>query len=317
MTRHYLAAMILVMLPIFLCFCGDDDDDDSAGEEEATESDPPYPAPENGITHAYQLQGYTAAALEKLIDSKYAMIIMDGSNELGEDFSATDLAALHSFPERKLLAYLSIGEAEDYRDYWENLDKEIVIAENPEWEGNYLVKYWEPAWQEMMAERAAELISQGFDGVYLDKIDAFNDFVYVYPEQTGYSEDDLPDLQQKMIAFVQVIAAAVHAEREEAMVFPQNGIELLEDESYREIIDGLGKEDTFFVDDDRSGDLAWELNLLKLLLDAGKPVLNIDYCSEKNRSEYFSRALAAGLNPYWNPDRDLKNIVAYEELWKY
>jgi len=44
------------------------------------------------------------------------------------------------------IAYLSIGEVEDHRFYWneswyEN-PPEWLGRENPEWEGNYAVKYW-------------------------------------------------------------------------------------------------------------------------------------------------------------------------------
>ena len=49
---------------------------------------------------------------------------------------------------RIVIAYLSIGEAEDYRYYWKkkwNKKKpKWIIKENENWEGNYIVKYWSP-----------------------------------------------------------------------------------------------------------------------------------------------------------------------------
>ena len=50
---------------------------------------------------------------------------------------------------RIVLAYLSIGEAEDYRSYWQR-DWSVsppawLGAENPDWPGNYAVNYWDEA----------------------------------------------------------------------------------------------------------------------------------------------------------------------------
>jgi cysteinyl-tRNA synthetase len=85
----------------------------------------------------------------------------------------------------KVVAYLSIGEAERYRYYWQrawdaNRDGRPDAAapswlghENPDWPGNYKVKYWDPAWQKIVFEYVDKIAAQGFDGVYLDIIDAY------------------------------------------------------------------------------------------------------------------------------------------------
>ena len=85
---------------------------------------------------------------------------------------------------RLVIAYMSIGEAEDYRYYWqEEWEKKPLswlAEENPEWEGNYKVRYWDPEWQEMIygGEEAYldRILDAGFDGVYLDIIDAYEYF---------------------------------------------------------------------------------------------------------------------------------------------
>ena len=46
-----------------------------------------------------------------------------------------------------VLAYLSIGEAEEYRSYFKKPEvKDLIINENPVWTGNFPVKYWEEKW---------------------------------------------------------------------------------------------------------------------------------------------------------------------------
>lgn len=85
---------------------------------------------------------------------------------------------------RLLLAYLSIGEAENYRYYWKNEwnnDKpEWMKTENPDWPGNYKVAYWEEDWQDIIYGKPdsylQKIMDAGFDGAFLDVIDAFEYF---------------------------------------------------------------------------------------------------------------------------------------------
>jgi cysteinyl-tRNA synthetase len=97
---------------------------------------------------------------------------------------------------RLVICYLSIGEAESYRYYWDrNWDRnrdgrpdsgapEWLAGENPNWRGNYKVRYWDAGWQAILFGSGEsyldQILSRGFDGVYLDIIDAFE-----YFEQQG------------------------------------------------------------------------------------------------------------------------------------
>ena len=50
-------------------------------------------------------------------------------------------------------------------------------AENPNWAGNFKVKYWNTEWQNIIYGNdnsyLKKILNAGFDGVYLDIIDAF------------------------------------------------------------------------------------------------------------------------------------------------
>jgi cysteinyl-tRNA synthetase len=52
--------------------------------------------------------------------------------------------------------------------------------ENPEWAGNYKVKYWAEEWQRIITGNRDSYLRNitdvGFDGVYLDIIDAYEYF---------------------------------------------------------------------------------------------------------------------------------------------
>lgn len=81
---------------------------------------------------------------------------------------------------RIVIAYLSIGEAEDYRFYWKkewNKNKpDWIVSENENWSGNYIVKYWKPEWKEIIKEYQKKLDEIGEDGYLLDTLDSYSYF---------------------------------------------------------------------------------------------------------------------------------------------
>jgi cysteinyl-tRNA synthetase, unknown class len=105
----------------------------------------------------------------------------------GEELTPSQLEELGgkgSGGDRLVLCYMSIGEAEDYRWYWDPSwtaePPSWLGPENPDWPGNYLVDYWNSAWQSLIygSEEAYldRILEAGFDGVYLDKIDSFESY---------------------------------------------------------------------------------------------------------------------------------------------
>ena len=134
--------------------------------------------PENLATKADFIGAVTA--------TNYDAIIIDlFFNE--EQFTAEEIVQLRHKANggtRMVVCYMSIGEAENYRYYWQNLwnsDKpDWIAAENPDWPGNYKVKYWNQDWQGIIYKNSDSYLNKitvaGFDGVYLDIIDAFEYF---------------------------------------------------------------------------------------------------------------------------------------------
>ena len=105
----------------------------------------------------------------------------------GQAFTPSETEALKhkaNGGRRLIIAYMSIGEAEDYRYYWQPGwrpgNPSFIVAENPDWEGNYIVKYWDPLWKNILFGNddsyLKKILDAGFDGVYLDIIDAYEYF---------------------------------------------------------------------------------------------------------------------------------------------
>ena len=117
--------------------------------------------------------------IDAICATNYDMVIMDMFFD-GAEFSPDEIAQLRNKNNggtRIIVAYMSIGEAEDYRYYWDKSWKRGNPAwldkENPKWKGNYKVRYWHPEWQTIIFDYLSRIINAGFDGVYLDIIDAF------------------------------------------------------------------------------------------------------------------------------------------------
>lgn len=120
--------------------------------------------------------------LRALKSSEYDLLIIEPTLN-GSFFTKDEIEQLKykkNGSRRLVIAYFSIGEAEDYRFYWEkSWSKKLpdwIVEENENWEGNYIVKYWSKEWQEMVKEYQRRLESIGVDGYYLDTIDSFQYF---------------------------------------------------------------------------------------------------------------------------------------------
>ncbi|MHA1272082.1 MAG: MJ1477/TM1410 family putative glycoside hydrolase [Promethearchaeota archaeon] len=266
---------------------------------------------------AYWLQDIDT---NKIQNSKYDFIIIDYSsdgNETGEFISDEVNQMKSSGSEEKLLiSYISIGEAENYRFYWNhswdaNNDgvpdasaPAWLDNENPEWKGNYKVRYWMAEWRNIIYEYLDRIINANFDGIYMDIIDAYE-----------YYDGIIAHSDWLMIDFVGNISNYVKSKAgSDFLVFVQNGDELLKNSTYLSYIDGIGREDLFYDDNDETDD-DWRdegINNLNIALDANKAVLIIDYPTDMDLIyDFYKNALDNGFLPY-AAERDLDSLKEYD-----
>jgi len=154
----------------------------------------------------YQLQDAEPSTIAK---SGFELAVIDYSSD-GSDETAYTREEIDNMKDNRVIpiAYLSIGEAEEYRFYWrEKWRREPprwLGPENPEWPGNYKVRYWYEEWHGIVLNYLDKIIQQGFSGVYLDLIDSFEYWSGLM--EGGVDELSVTEAAGRMITLVSKIA---------------------------------------------------------------------------------------------------------------
>lgn len=260
------------------------------------------------LPYLYQLQNANFQTLDSL-DFYVAVVDNDDTGLTSAQINTLEADG------KTLNAYLSIGEAENYRDYWvsgnwNSTPPSYILGENPNWPGGYRVKFWDADWQQLTLNRITTLVNQGYNGAYLDIVDG-----YTVPEViAAWNADGMTgSIKDAMEAFIIKISNHVKAINPNFEVIPQNAPELLSDtelvnlgdtltpnSDYLAAIDGIGKESTFTNDD--TYPTAWaqfDAAYLELAKAAGKYILAIEYpTSNANQTAAMNDMIAAGYIPF-------------------
>ena len=282
----------------------------------------------------YQIQWLDEyEAIDELDNTEYEMLVVEpGFNFIDFAYDTEYLvSALKYRPggeERILLAYIDIGQAEDYRSYWASDwvaptkdhkgSPEFLITIDPDgWSGNYPVAYWDPDWKSLWLGPDGlirQLIEYGFDGIYLDWVEAYDDDkVRQEAESMGLN----PEME--MITFIQEMRTLGKGIDPGFLIIPQNAPYLLDEdpELYASIIDGIATEDTWYYgegdadwDSRKAGDLEGgdrhdgeystdnRIRQNKKYLSLGLPVFTVDYCRDDyNADEVYYKSRQNGFIP--------------------
>ncbi len=228
------------------------------------------------IPYLYQLQNATFTSLSAT-NFSVGVVDMDDSQ-----LSSSEVGQLQE-QGKTVFTYLSIGEAEDYRDYWidgnwSQTPPDFALGENPQWAGNFYVKFWDADWQSIIMGRVEEAIELGYEGIYLDIVDGFmvEEVIAAY---------DGKDIRADMEQFVMAISEHAKSLNPDFKVIPQNAVELLAEagdssvanQDYIDAIDGVGVEDLFYADNSVATWSKWDVEYLQHVMNAGKFVLSTSY----------------------------------------
>jgi cysteinyl-tRNA synthetase len=302
------------------------------------------PAPQHGSAvglrgvqrWAIQLQGIEdALAIERLVAAPLDMVVIEPLRSVrGREAEPVRdrVARIRSSrgaaqPHKLCIAYLNIGQAEDYRTYWHDDwqaptaagpgSPAFLLATDPDgWVGNYPVAFWKPEWQAALFGSPDALLDQivadGFDGAYLDWV-----LGYSFPDVVEAARRDGVDPAAAMVELIGRLRAYARLRNPGFVLIAQNGARLPEVQPrFFEVIDGFAHEDLSFRgeaaagwDDRGSGDVPaapagdWSTaelgRRLAVFVQRGVPVFTIDYARRPEniaRAEVTSRGL--GLVPF-------------------
>ena len=285
---------------------------------------------------AIQLQGLDQpATLHQLETAAVDLVVIEPMRSQRDqtDFPTRDIVRRlqrsegATMPHKRCLAYLNIGQAEDYRSYWQPDwraptatsvgSPSFVLGLDPDgWEGNYPVAYWRAEWRRCLFGSPDALLDQiladGFEGVYLDWVLGFDD-----PSVVAAARADGVDPAVEMFRLLTDLRAYARARYPLFVMIAQNGVALCEREPRTlAVIDALSQEDVSFRGEagadwnaPEAGDIAaaasgdWSTESLcqrlRAATDRGLAVFTLDYALQPDhvaQAEHTSRQ--HGFVPY-------------------
>ncbi|NNE45071.1 MAG: glycoside hydrolase, end-alpha-1,4-polygalactosaminidase [Rhodothermales bacterium] len=294
----------------------------------------------------YQIQDVAATgAVDALVASRYDMLVLEPTRtDWSSEDKSFDTAAMvarikqsaaSDGEHRKLvIAYIDIGEAEDWRWYWTwstdwdcqgqppgDWPEYILICDPDGWGGNYPVAYWDAAWKDIIiygrnqdstphgdyTSVIDEAIRSGFDGIYLDWVEGFENVDVV-----ARAELDGKDAATEMIQFIAEMRTYARARVPGFLIIQQNAAELIDSRpALVPEIDAIAQEGIWYDGDatddwnDPDGhDWVNDADLVDYYLDhlqdytnAGLPVFNCEYALSRSADAY-SLSRQHGFIPY-------------------
>ncbi|MHC4933743.1 MAG: MJ1477/TM1410 family putative glycoside hydrolase [Planctomycetota bacterium] len=266
-------------------------------------------------TWAIQLQG---ADISEIVAADYDLVVIDYSKD-GTDSGAYSHSEIESVRSSgtTVIAYLSIGEASDFRFYWQDDWTEgspsFIGPANPNWPGAYRAQYWKRGWwDQAIRPHLDRILDAGFDGVSLDGIDTYW-FWYLQGQDPVRSADRMAQLVRKVAEYARERAG------EDFIVCPTNGLSMLDDTSakwrrnYVADIDAVLAESLFYNYYSAENQAYRILKLEELALE-GKTILSLEYLDLSLIDEYFgilAQQSAEMIGYPADPDRLLDELVLY------
>jgi len=181
-----------------------------------------------------------------------------------------------------LIAYVSLGEAAEYRAFWPRIkDRPWVLEENPRWKGARSVDMRSDEWQRLIIDEVIPgIVAQGFRGIMMDTLDT----------ASMLEERSPKDFEGCRAAMVRLVRA-IHEKHPSLLLLSNNGFSILEE--IAPIISGIVVEDITTMIDFKDGgyrdvpeeERSAKLEVIRRVEEAhALPVFAIDYASQKDRS---------------------------------
>jgi uncharacterized protein (TIGR01370 family) len=216
----------------------------------------------------------------------------------------------------KLIGYMSVGEIEPYRDYYEEIEQ-YSIGTNSMW-GSLVADVRNQEYRQFLLNVVTKRIAdKGFDGFFLDTLDSY---------QLVVKEEEWKDFQDALVDFVKELRKRYP----DKLIVLNRGFEFID--RVKDDVNGVLVESLFSGLDAEKNyrevseeEREWLLAQLNRVKSYGLPVIVVDYVDpqDKKKAKELVRKIAElGFIPYV-ADRDL-SVIGYslcslnpKEVWMF
>jgi uncharacterized protein (TIGR01370 family) len=260
---------------------------------------------------------YSAHAAEK---TQEKWVVYYGDALPAEQFLPYDLIVFDStsFPplrplqnrDKMILGYLSLGEAEDYREDFQSIkEKGLLLHENKNWPGHFMVDVRNPLWGKyLIEEKIPQILFKRFNGIMFDTTDSVLDLEIKDPKKYAGMKKAVLDL-----------LAAVRMHYPEIKIMINRGFDAFPEAA--PYVDYIMAESTLVDDytDPKNprffseSDYQWSKEIIDAARKANPQlkVYSVDYWNPKDMAkikEIYGKQRASGYIPYV-ATIDLQSVV--------
>ena len=267
---------------------------------------PPSPPPTPGTKPAWdtvnswgiQYHGFTSNSLNAIDNTNLDVVVLGRFDSVGKEWTAPDITKLAQ--KKWVFSYIAVGQAQNIEWYWQSgwgVGNPSWLISTSEYGGTYNVAYWDAVWQNIVFDSIDRIISDGFDGAFLDQSDPF-------------WNNSFPKGSTPTTTFVQRSKELVcniynHAQTKKPgfKIFVNGGANQYDTfgSAYSNCLDATAGEHLWYLGSgrpDSSGYPAYTIPVLQKLALTGKKVFTFDYTSNPSEiNTVLSAARSKGFIP--------------------
>ncbi|WP_036224436.1 MJ1477/TM1410 family putative glycoside hydrolase [Mesoaciditoga lauensis] len=249
----------------------------------------------NSKTWLCQFQNFSPSLISK---THFDVVVIDYSYD-GSDAEALKQEEIEKMKStgKTVLAYMNVGYAEEWRFYWDKIKDATFVGNNDtRWPGEHLILDFDtPKWESVIQQYVNKIKKEGFDGIYLDGVNAYESF----QDEKKYADE--------MIALLKYVRKWLGNEGKISIL---NAYGLYKfDPSIANLVNYLSVESLFYLRTRKRKEPYYSniLNEVKLFLEKGVKVLSVDYVDDgsgykgenvERIRDYVKLARENGLIPY-------------------
>jgi cysteinyl-tRNA synthetase, unknown class len=245
-----------------------------------------------------QYHGFTSGSVTEIDNANVDVVVLGRFDNVGKEWKSPEISKLAA--KKWMFSYIAVGQAQTIEWYWQSgwsVGNPSWLLSASEYSGTYNVAYWDAAWQQVVFDSIDRIITDGFDGVFLDQSDP-------------YWNNSFPKGSTPTSTFMQRSRDLVcniynHAQTKKAgfKIFVNGGANQYDTfgSSYSNCLDATAGEHLWYLGTgrpDSSGYPAYTIPVLQRLAQSGKKVFTFDYTNSTSEiSTVLNTARSKGFIP--------------------